>query len=270
MLILSPEERAELWSRAATVSDREERETLVEQIAVTALEESLQSKLDLYGELGDRFVESIQLLAEVDRLFDTDMLRRFQAVAIDERGGERFFASVVGRLSHVAEDRRLDDRVRARAHAHLAFWRDSVPTLTEELWSVEEVAKRYFASASAVYRWIKSGKLDALRTPGGSIIGVPASALAGAGAEGELTRLAVAEATQPPALQLVARPAYLEVIEDINAGRCQKIPPRRYDPVRARVLEEAETLAAAAPHPQTYASEYPDGFVRRGSFKPQS
>src|SRR5215210_6155407 len=171
VLILSPEERANLWLRAATVQDDEERERLLEQVASSALEESLRRRFDLYGDLGDRFVDSVIVLADADRLLDNDMLRRFQAIAIDEQGGDRFFSAVIARLAEVSTDSSLAAHVRFRAREHYEFWREHAPSLSEQLYSVEDVARQFFVSKAAVYRWIKTGKLAARRTPGGSIIG---------------------------------------------------------------------------------------------------
>jgi hypothetical protein len=55
------------------------------------------------------------------------------------------------------------------------------------------------------------------------------------------------------------------VLADIAAGRAREIPARRYDPDRAAALERAEELAAAQP-PSGYETDYPEGFIRRGSF----
>ena len=56
------------------------------------------------GQTERSFVDSVLVLADADRLLDNDMLRRFQAIAIDERGGDRFFSAVIARLGEVAED----------------------------------------------------------------------------------------------------------------------------------------------------------------------
>jgi excisionase family DNA binding protein len=266
VLILSPDERANLWLRAATAHDHEERERLLEQVAVSALEESLRSKFDLYGDLGDRFVDSVLLLADADRLLDNDMLRRFQAIAIDERGGDRFFSAVIARLGEVAEDAAVRDALRVRAREHYDYWRDHAPALAEELYSIEEVARQFFVSKAAVYRWIKAGKLAARRTPGGSIVGVYASELAGSTPAKEFTQLAVAEATRRRTIDSGVKLAYESVLADIAAGRTKKVPARRYDHDRADALERAEALAAVQSPSGGYETEYPDGFVRRGSF----
>ncbi len=265
MVILSPEERANLWLRAATAHDEEERERLLEQVASSALEESLRSRFDLYGDLGDRFVESVLLLAEADRLLDNDMLRRFQAIAIDERGGDRFFSAVIARLGEASGDASTAASVRSRAIEHFNYWRDHAPSLVDELYSVDEVARQFFVSKAAVYRWIKTGKLAARRTPGGSIVGVYASELAGSTPAKELSQLAVVEATRHRTIESGARLAYEGVLADIAAGRTKQIPTRRYDLLRAEALERAEELASAQA-PSGYETEYPDGFVRRGGF----
>lgn len=265
MLILSPEERANLWLRAATAHDQEERERLLEQVASSALEESLRSKFDLYGDLGDRFVDSVLVLAHADRLLDNDMLRRFQAIAIDERGGDRFFSAVIARLGEVAEDSAVYAELRARARDHRDYWRDHAPSLAEELCSIDDVARQFFVSKAAVYRWIKTGKLAARRTPGGSIIGVYASELAGSTPAKELTHLAVAEATRHRRIDSDAL-AYESVLADIAAGRTKKIPARRYDSDRAEALERAEELAAAQSPTSGYETDYPEDFVRRRGF----
>jgi excisionase family DNA binding protein len=266
VLILSPEERANLWLRAATTHDHEERERLLEQVASSALEESLRSKFDLYGDLGDRFVDSVLVLAEADRLLDNDMLRRFQAIAIDERGGDRFFSAVIARLGEVAEDPSIAAGLRARAGEYYDYWRDHAPSLAEELYSIEEVARQFFVSKAAVYRWIKAGKLAARRTPGGGIIGVYASELAGSTPAKELSHLAVAEATRHRTIESGVKLAYESVLADIAAGRTKEIPARRYDPNRAEALERAEELASAQSPTDGYETDYPEGFVRRGGF----
>jgi len=266
VLILSPEERANLWLRAATAHDHDERERLLEQVASSALEERLRSKFDLYGDLGDRFVDSVLLLADADRLLDNDMLRRFQAIAIDERGGDRFFSAVIARLGEVVEDAAVAADLRARAREHHDYWRGHAPSLAEELYSIDDVARHFFVSKAAVYRWIKNGKLAARRTPGGSIIGVFASELAGSTPAKELTQLAVAEATRHRAIDSGAELAYESVLADIAAGRAKEVPARRYDPDRADALERAEELAVAQSPTGGYETDYPEGFVRRGSF----
>jgi hypothetical protein len=269
MLILSPEERAKLWLRAATEDNQDERQRLLEQVATSALEESLRSRFDLYDDLGDRFIESVLILAEADRLLDNDMLRRFQAIAIDERGGDRFFAAVIARLAEVADDAALGEALRVRARDHAHYWRDHAPALADELVSVEQVARVFAVSKAAVYRWIKSGKVQARKTPGGSIMGVYASTLAGSTAVRELAQLAVAEATAASPGRTIdsgATPAYAEVLADVSAGRTKKLPPRRYDAERAERLERAEERAAAQAFTRGYETEYPEGFVRRRGF----
>jgi hypothetical protein len=266
VLILSPEDRANLWLRAATARDQDERERLLEQVASSALEESLRSRFDLYGDLGDRFVDSVLVLAEADRLLDNDMLRRFQAIAIDERGGDRFFSAVIARLGEVAEDSSVAAELRARAGEHHDYWRRHAPSLAEELYSIEDVARQFFVSKAAVYRWIKTGKLAARRTPGGSIIGIYASELAGSTPAKELSQLAVAEATRHRTIESGARLAYESVLADIAAGRTKQIPARRYDADRAEALDRAEEHASAQSPTDGYETDYPEGFVRRGSF----
>jgi excisionase family DNA binding protein len=272
LLILSPEERATLWHRAAITSDQEEREHLLERVATSALEESLRSKFDLYGDIGDRFVDSILVLAAADRLLDNDMLRRFQAIAIDDRGGDRFFAAVIARLGEVTEDSTAPADLRARARDHAEYWRDHAPALTEELFSVEEVARHFFVSKAAVYRWIKSGKLAAKKTPGGTIMGVYASELASSGPTKELTHLAVTEATAASSrvIASASAPAYRDVLADISAGRTKKVPRRRFDEARAHALDEAERRAVIQGFPGGYETRYPDGFVRRPGFNAKS
>lgn len=172
MHITSPEDRAVAW-RTALSRRGEEREALRHLLASEMLVE-LRSDLDLYGDYGDAFVESVDLLDRYDRFFDHSMLMAYQALGVDEEEGEghedsrRLLAGVAARLGEVAADEvETGDWRRAGELAEL--WRDhlAVPQ-SEEYLSVAQLAARHGVTPQAVYKWIHSGKIEAEERPGGS------------------------------------------------------------------------------------------------------
>ena len=145
---------------------------------------------------------------------------------------------------------------------------------TDRWLSVREVADRFFVTPAAVYKWIERGKLQALRTPGGGILGIPESTVL------EFTKpMSLAEPSSKAAIAPLPAaasgainrpgviPAAAAVLERMKAGRYHRIPRRRYNPGRARLLTEMEGAAGGWGNAERFETEYPEGFVRRGPFK---
>ena len=163
---------------------------------------------------------------------------------------------------------------RAAAAAHHAQ-RDDHAGDTDRLLSVREVADRFFVTAAAVYKWIERGKLEALRTPGGGIVGIPESTVLQFKTSNDPASLGSKEAsaitpeTTSGAIERAGGvfPAYVAVLENMKAGRYHRIPRRRYNPGRARLLTEMEGAAGGWGNAERFETEYQEGFVRRGPFK---
>ena len=145
---------------------------------------------------------------------------------------------------------------------------------TERLLSVREVAERFFVTAAAVYKWIERGKLEALRTPGGGILGIPESTVLQFETSKDLPALVPDKAmTVMPETSFGViehtdvTPASAAVIENIRAGRYHRVPRRQYDPERALLLAQMGSTEGGWENEERFESEYPEGFARRGSFK---
>src|SRR5581483_1355343 len=102
MHVTSPEDRAIAW-RAASSQRGEEREAF-RHLLVSEMLVELRSDLDLYGDYGDAFVESVDLLDRYDRFFDHSMLMAYQGLGVEREGDDeredsrRLLATAAARL----------------------------------------------------------------------------------------------------------------------------------------------------------------------------
>jgi excisionase family DNA binding protein len=167
MPITSPEDRARVWTRATALRG-EERETILKYLATDFLVE-LRSEFDLYTGYEDEFVESVLLLDECGRLLDEDLLRAYQAIAVEPEAPSRFFAELTARLGEVASGVESPSKSAERAGQLERVWRDAIAEKEQTEWlSVAETAARFGVRPQAVYKWIHAGKIDYEETPGGS------------------------------------------------------------------------------------------------------
>jgi excisionase family DNA binding protein len=141
----------------------------------------LRSDLDLYGDYGDDFIASVDLLDRYDRFFDHSMLMTYQALGVetdadDEReDSRRLLAAVASRLREVASSDDAGDADRHRSGELADLWRDHLSVgQAEQYLTVAQLAARHGVTPQAVYKWIHSGKIDAEERPGGSYR-IPAS-----------------------------------------------------------------------------------------------
>src|SRR3954469_17207520 len=158
MYVTSPEDRAVAW-RTAAPRRGEEREALLHLLASEMLVE-LRSDLDLYGDFGEAFVESVDLLDRHERFFDHTMLMAYQALGVAREGEDehedsrRLLAAVAARLGELAGDgAEVGDWRRAGELADL--WRDHLATPPSvEYLSVAQLAARHGVTPQVVYKWI--------------------------------------------------------------------------------------------------------------------
>lgn len=178
MYVTSPEDRAVAW-RTASSRRGEEREALRHLLAAEMLVE-LRSDLDLYGDYGDCFVASVDLLDRYDRFFDHSMLMAYQALGVREDDDEqedsrRLLAAVAARLGEVAASDEVEVADRRRSGEFADLWRDHLAGgQGEQYVTVAQLAARHGVTPQAVYKWIHSGKIEAEERPGGSYR-IPAS-----------------------------------------------------------------------------------------------
>ena len=173
MYVTSPEDRALAW-RAASSRRGEEREAL-RHLLVSEMLVELRSDLDLYGDYGDRFVDSVDLLDRYDRFFDHAMLMAYQGLGMggegeDEReDSRRLLATVAARLGELAASDEVDAADRHRSGELADLWRDLLAGREgEQFLSVAQLAARHGVTPQAVYKWIHGGKIEAEERPGGS------------------------------------------------------------------------------------------------------
>jgi len=173
MYVTSPEDRAVAW-RTALSRRGAERNALRHLLASEMLVE-LRSALDLYGDYGDGFVDSVDLLDRYDRFFDHSMLMAYQALGVEREdedeheGSRRLLATVADRLGEVASSAEVDASDGRRAGELADLWREHlVGDQSEQYLTVAQLAARHGVTPQAVYKWIHSGKIDAEERPGGS------------------------------------------------------------------------------------------------------
>jgi excisionase family DNA binding protein len=152
MEILSPEDRVVLW-RSAIDAEGAERQALVRVIA-REIVDSL-SELDLHSDEDARLtLESLHTLDDAG-LFASDGLRRCIEMLHEPEGG----------VDLLVADRRV------RAVEMASEWREHVlgrRRPESEIVSVGDVAARYGVTTQAVYKWLRDGRIEATRGPGGS------------------------------------------------------------------------------------------------------
>lgn len=173
MHVTSPEDRAIAW-RTALSRRGEEREAL-RHLLVSEMLVELRSDLDLYGDYGDAFVESVDLLDRYERFFDHPMLMAYQALGVEADGDDehedsrRLLAGVAARLGEVASSEDVEDADRQRSGELAELWREHLAAgKSEQYLTVAQLAARHGVTAQAVYKWIHSGKIEAEERPGGS------------------------------------------------------------------------------------------------------
>lgn len=179
MHITSPEDRAIAW-RTASSRRGEEREAL-RHLLVSEMLVDLRSDLDMYGDYGDAFVASVDLLDRYDRFFDHPMLMAYQALGMEtdaddeHEDSRRLLAVVAARLGEVASSDDVEDLDRHRSGDLAELWREHLAVgLGEQYLTVAQLAARHGVTPQAVYKWIHSGKIEAEERPGGSYR-IPAS-----------------------------------------------------------------------------------------------
>jgi excisionase family DNA binding protein len=173
MYVTSPEDRAVAW-RTASSRRGEEREALRHLLASEMLVE-LRSDLDLYGDYGDCFVNSVDLLDRYERFFDHPMLMAYQALGVEREGEDeheasrRLLAAVAARLGEVAASDEVEDQDRRQSGEFADVWREHLAgRQAEQYLTVAQLAARHGVTPQAVYKWIHAGKIEAEERPGGS------------------------------------------------------------------------------------------------------
>jgi excisionase family DNA binding protein len=179
MHVTSPDDRAIAW-RTASSRRGEEREAL-RHLLVSEMLVELRSDLDLYGDYGDAFVDSVDLLDRYDRFFDHPMLMAYQALGVEtdpddeHEDSRRLLAVVAARLGEVASSDDVEDSDRHRSGDLAELWREHLAVGQGERYlTVAQLAARHGVTPQAVYKWIHSGKIEAEERPGGSYR-IPAS-----------------------------------------------------------------------------------------------
>jgi excisionase family DNA binding protein len=116
-------------------------------------------------------VDSLQTLDDAG-LFARDSVRRCLELLHEPDGGVDLLAAEVAGLLRVAAGvEHLDVDRRVRAVEMAAEWREHVlgrQVTDERLLSVGDVAARFGVTTQAVYKWLKNGRIEATRSPGGS------------------------------------------------------------------------------------------------------
>ena len=168
MPILSPEDRAVLWQKAIS-SDSEERPAMLRILAKEVLD-VVGGHFSLYGGFDDEMAETVQLLDTAGYLARDDLRHAFEEADEDEEHMLTLLARLVGYLRETADVDRLSADERVRALQLAGEWREHLLDSAEgkEHLTVAEVAARFDLTPQAVYKWIKQGKVQADKTPGGS------------------------------------------------------------------------------------------------------
>jgi excisionase family DNA binding protein len=169
MEILSPEDRVVLW-RSAIDAEGPKRQALLHVIAKEIMDGL--SELDLYGDAYARLtLDSLRTLDDAG-LFASDGLRRCIETLHEPEGGvDLLAAEVSGLLREAAGVVHLGADRRVRAMEMASEWREHVlgrRRPESEIVSVGDVASRYGVTTQAVYKWLRDGRIEATRGPGGS------------------------------------------------------------------------------------------------------
>ncbi len=174
MLLISPEDRAQIW-REATIAGPEARASQRRALAA-AVFQTVGSSLNLYSdEYASACYETFDLL-DASGLIGRDALREAFEEVDETPGTPQLFASAVARfLREAADVPHLDDEQQKRAADLAEFWQGTAvdaiaPDAGDEgeTISVAEVAAIFEVTPQAVYKWIEKGAIDYEQTPGGS------------------------------------------------------------------------------------------------------
>lgn len=169
MDILSPEDRVILW-RSTVDAEGRLREALLHAIAREVVD-SLSS-LNLYDSAyGDLVVESLATLDDAQVFASDEMRLSLETLHEPAGGADNLAATIAGLLRDASGVEHLGADRRVRAIDLASAWREHVidrPRAEPEYISVGDVAARYGVTTQAVYKWLKDGRIDATRGPGGS------------------------------------------------------------------------------------------------------
>jgi excisionase family DNA binding protein len=276
MLISTPEDRTQLWAYIADCRDSDDRESRLEALGKSALED-LRSQFDLYSNYEDPFIETMKLLDRAGELLDRQMLSYYLRIGRgSEDAGRDFFRGVLNRLVRVVETG-TDQLSRTQAADLYVLWRDHVGSLgaKDVMWTVSDVAKKYGVVPQTVYKWIDNGKVHAHRSPGGGCIRIDPRDLEDEGSSSRLARAAVKEFDE---MSVVARgrprkinedvaPAYEAALAALDEGTLPSLPRRRYDPERVQLAEAMMRPAPSSGHVHEFAEPGSGASRRRGPYK---
>jgi excisionase family DNA binding protein len=169
MSILSPSDRAVLW-RTVTTSSPEDRGPLLRVLAREVLD-SVGGRLNMYAGHEDDVVATIALLDESGLLGRDDLREAFEEAGEDPENADAMAALLAAHLFRAADIERLGVDVRLTALRLATAWQLHVnehATVIPEWLTAAQVAARYGVTPQAVYKWIRSGRVQAEQTPGGS------------------------------------------------------------------------------------------------------
>jgi excisionase family DNA binding protein len=169
MEILSPEDRVVLW-RSAIDAEGRQRTALLHVIA-KEVADSL-GDLDLHDDAYSQLVvESLQTLDDAG-LFARDSIRRcLESLHEPDGGVDLLVGEIAGLLREAAGVEHLGVERRVQAIDMASQWREHVlgrRRSEPDYVSVGDVAARYGITTQAVYKWLKDGRIEATRGPGGS------------------------------------------------------------------------------------------------------
>lgn len=114
---------------------------------------------------------TIELLDAFGLLGRDDLREAFEEADQDDDHAQAFAALLAGHLAHAADVERLGVDARVRAARLSAAWQGHVldrPRPDTAWLTATQVAVRYGVTPQAVYKWIKTGRIRAEQTPGGS------------------------------------------------------------------------------------------------------
>lgn len=147
-----------------------QREALLRAIARDVVD-SLGA-LDLYSEEhAELVVETLETLDDAG-LFASDSVRRCLETVHEPDGGvDLLAAELAGLLREASGIEHLGADRRVRAVELASAWREHVlgrQRPEPQYISVGDVAARFGVTTQAVYKWLRDGRIDATRGPGGS------------------------------------------------------------------------------------------------------
>ncbi|HEX4098529.1 MAG TPA: helix-turn-helix domain-containing protein [Caulobacteraceae bacterium] len=169
MDILSPEDRVILWRETVDAAGPK-RQALLHAIAREVVD-SLCS-LNLYaGEYTDLVVSSLAILDDAQVFASDEMRLSLETLHEPAGGADHLAATIAGLLRDASGVGHLGADRRVQAIDLASAWREHVlerPRTEPEYISVGDVAARYGVTTQAVYKWLKDGRIEATRGPGGS------------------------------------------------------------------------------------------------------